>query len=176
MTESTDVKTTREVIEVTEAIAESAKLSLKEIVTSMDFLAEVNVAGFEKNTIYLTIEGDSDAGLLIGKAGGTMKALQQIMTSIMSKKHEGRIYVKVDVNGYWKKREDEIIASALDAAKVAGEEEISVMLEPMNAEERRIIHLSLEDQPNVFSYSEGVGAIKQVVVAHTKFQEERDDN
>jgi len=170
--ERTEIK---EAIEVSEAIADNARLILKEIITTMGFLAEVELDKYEKNTIYLTISGEDQPGLLIGKAGNTMKSLQQIVSAILSKKHQSKIYVKIDINDYWKRREDEIISSALDAAKVAEEEEISVMLEPMNAEERRIVHLSVQDKESVFSYSEGDGPIKQVVVAHAKFKDEAED-
>jgi len=175
---TTETREVREKIEVTEAMADNARLILKEIVTTMGFIAEVEMESFEDNTVYLSISSEDQPGLLIGKAGNTMKSLQQIVSSIMSKKHQNRIYVKIDINQYWKRREDEIIASALDAAKVAEEEEISVMLEPMNAEERRIVHLSVQDKEDVFSYSEGDGPIKQVVIAHSKLKDEAetDDN
>jgi spoIIIJ-associated protein len=160
-------------LELTDAIVENAKLTLKEIITSMGFICDISVKSYEKNTIYLVISGQDDPGLLIGKNGSTMKALQTILSTILSKKLQNKVYIKIDVNDYWKRREDEIVAAALDAAKVASEEEISVMLEPMNAEERRVVHLAIEKNELVFSYSEGVGPIKQVVVAHKKFQSER---
>jgi len=169
-----DVTQERVIFEVTEAVAESAKLSLKEIITAMGFLADVTLEKFERNTIYLSLNGDDDTGLLIGKSGQTMKSLQFIVSTIISKNNQNKIYVKLDINEYWKRHEEEIIASALDAAKVASEEKISVMLEPMNAEERRVVHLAVEAQEDVFTYSEGPGPLKQVVVAHISLQDERD--
>jgi len=114
-------------------------------------------------SLFLLVEG-KDAGVLIGKKGETIEALETLLRVIMSKKGFANVGVQVDVSGYREKREEALKGLAERSARKVIKEKRRLKLEPMNARERRIIHTSLKDHPQVTTYSVGEGRGRRVVV------------
>jgi spoIIIJ-associated protein len=109
------------------------------------------------------IEGD-DSGLLIGRRGETLRALQFLVRFIVSRQLGDRVSLMVDVEGYQERRYASLANMAQRVARrVAGTGQ-SISLEPMPPNERRAIHVALADHPAVTTESTGMGDSRQVVV------------
>ena len=109
------------------------------------------------------IEGD-DSGLLIGRRGETLRALQFLVRFIVSRQLGDRVSLMVDVEGYQERRYASLANMAQRVARrVAGTGQ-SISLEPMPPNERRAVHVALADHPAVTTESTGMGDSRQVVV------------
>ena len=109
------------------------------------------------------IDGE-DAGLLIGRRGETLRALQFMVNSLVSRRMDERVNILVDVAGYQQRRHDFLTTLAAKIAKTVGSSGRSISLEPMPPNERRIVHLALADYGGVTTSSTGVGEGRKVVV------------
>ena len=116
------------------------------------------------------VEGD-DAGLLIGRRGETLRALQFIVRLLVSRRLESRVNLMVDVEGYQQRRYKSLTNLALRVGERVATTGRSITLEPMPANERRIVHVALADHARVTTESLGIGDSRQVSV-HLKGQEE----
>ncbi|MCX7642249.1 MAG: protein jag [Armatimonadetes bacterium] len=114
--------------------------------------------------IYINMEG-SDAGLIIGKRGDTLNALQLIVQSAVAKRFPQSIRVVLDASKYRERRRAAIIQLALNAAEKARSQKRLVRLRNLTAAERRIVHMTLQSDPTVFTLSEGEGDNRVVIVA-----------
>lgn len=115
------------------------------------------------NPIVLDITGEN-LGILIGRRGETLLALQYITRLIVNRRLHQWAEIIVDVEGYKKRRESSLTQLALrmaDRATLLGQ---AVSLEPMPAHERRIIHLALRDHEKVTTESVGEGDLRKVVI------------
>lgn len=109
------------------------------------------------------IRGD-DLGLLIGRRGETLAALQFISNLILHKRLRRRVRVVVDVAGYRLRREQSLRSMAERMAERARRTQQPVTLEPMPPNERRIIHMALADDPYVTTQSIGEEGERRVVI------------
>ena len=109
------------------------------------------------------IEGD-DSGLLIGRRGETLRALQFLVKLIVGRTLETRVNLMVDVEGYQARRYEALTHLAHRVAERVASTGRSIVLEPMPPDERRIVHLALVDHPRVATESMGAGTSRQVVV------------
>ena len=109
------------------------------------------------------IEGD-DAGLLIGRRGDTLKALQFLVKYLVSQKLNANVNMLVDVEGYQDRRYQSLMSMARRAAQRVTDSGRPITLEPMPPNERRIVHMALADHPRVTTESTGSGSSRQVVV------------
>ena len=109
------------------------------------------------------IEGD-DAGLLIGRRGDTLKALQFLVKYLVSQKLNANVNMLVDVEGYQDRRYQSLMSMARRVAQRVTDSGRPITLEPMPPNERRIVHMALADHPRVTTESTGSGSSRQVVV------------
>lgn len=109
------------------------------------------------------IEGD-DAGLLIGRRGDTLKALQFLVKYLVSQKLDGNVNMLVDVEGYQDRRYQSLMNMARRVAQRVVDSGRPITLEPMPPNERRIVHMALADHHRVTTESTGSGSSRQVVV------------
>ena len=109
------------------------------------------------------IEGD-DSGLLIGRRGETLRALQFLVKFIVSRQLEDRVNLMIDVEGYQERRYNSLASLAQRVAQRVANTGTSIALEPMPPNERRAVHVALADHPTVTTESTGVGQDRQVVV------------
>ena len=109
------------------------------------------------------IEGE-DAGLLIGRRGETLKAFQFIVRYLASRRLGSRVNLMLDVEGYQARRYKSVVNMAERVAQRVVDSGHSITLEPMPANERRVVHMALTDHPMVATESMGSGDSRQVVV------------
>ena len=109
-----------------------------------------------------------DAGLLIGRRGDTLDAIQYLTGYAVNRDRETRLRVSVDAGDYRRKREDALRQLARKMAAKAVKYHRNFTLEPMNAYERHIIHAALQDYPEVTTFSTGTEPHRRIVVAYAK--------
>lgn len=109
------------------------------------------------------IEGD-DSGLLIGRRGETLRALQFIVKFIASRKLETRANLMIDVEGYQERRDQALVNLAERVAQRVVSSRRSITLEPMPPSERRVVHMALANHSSVETESVGTGDGRQVSV------------
>ena len=117
----------------------------------------------DDDELILDITG-GDLAVLIGRHGRTLDALQMVVSSLMSSTLRFHYPVVVDVEGYKKRRKEKLRGIALSAASRAKRQHSKVSLPPMNAYERRLVHLALVDDDEVTTHSEGEDPSRHVVV------------
>ena len=115
------------------------------------------------DTVVLAIRGD-DLGILIGRRGQTLACIQYILRLMVANRLKTFAPVVVDVNDYRQRRLKALQAMAMLTAEQVKEKEMPCALEPMSAFERRIIHMTLTDHPDVTTQSVGLGDARKVVV------------
>ncbi|MCD8383300.1 MAG: Jag N-terminal domain-containing protein [Clostridiales bacterium] len=127
------------------------------------------VVRINEDGIYeVNLEGE-DLGALIGRRGETLDAIQQLTNYAMNHGQNHRIRVHVDCENYRAKREESLQRLARKTAGKAVKYRRNMMLEPMNAYERHVIHAELQDyHPNISTYSTGTEPNRRIVVAYNK--------
>jgi spoIIIJ-associated protein len=111
----------------------------------------------------LNIQGD-DLGVLIGRRGQALSSLQYMVKLIIAEKFKLWAQITVDIEGYKKRRYEALKNLALRVADQVKNSKRSMNLEPMPADERRIIHLALADNPDVSTHSIDYGERRKVVI------------
>lgn len=115
----------------------------------------------------LDIDGE-DLGILIGRGGQTLASLQYLLNLIVSKQTNRRVAFGIDVDGYRRRREEALVSLARrTAARVKGTGR-SVTLEPMPPNERRIVHITLAEDPSVMTVSIGEGDARKVAITPSR--------
>jgi len=117
----------------------------------------------EPPSLILNITGD-DLGVLIGRRGETLQALQFITRLMVNRRWHSLANIIVDVEGYKMRRERSLQQLAQRMAEKVSRDGRTVSLEPMPAYERRIVHLALRDHPTVTTYSVGDGDARKVTI------------
>ena len=145
---------------------ENAKSFLLNVTKAMGLLVTIDLQSGEEQTV-LNLRGD-DLGLLIGKHGQTLDALQYLTNLSSHREGRDRLRIIVDIEDYRRRRADTLEQLALrlaDRVKRSGER---VVLEPMNPHERKIIHMSLQEDVRIETFSEGDDPFRRVVIALKK--------
>ena len=141
---------------------------LEEVVGLMGL--EVGVESSENaDLVSADITGD-DLGILIGRHGQTLDALQYLSAIVVNRGRRNRRQVSVDAEGYRRRREGSLKALADRTAQKVARGGAEVTLQPMTAPERKIIHLHLKDHPRVQTASEGQEPYRAVVVSPRRSQ------
>ena len=113
--------------------------------------------------VSLTIAGDR-SGLLIGRKGKTLDALQYVVTKIVNKALDKKIHLVIDSENYRKRRTDSITQLALRMGEKAKRIKKPVMTNPLNPHDRRLVHLALKEDNDLETRSRGEGLLKKVVI------------
>lgn len=137
---------------------------LETLIDKMGFPGKVSVNFREDKKLGLTIESQH-SGILIGKKGKNLDALQLLVNVFCGKLHEGRRVI-VDAENYRSRHEESIIRLADRTAAQVRKTKRSRLLEPMNPFERRLVHTALNDMNDVETRSEGEGLYKQVRIIY----------
>ncbi len=135
---------------------------IKEILKRLNVKGRIKISKEEGN-IKISIEGDN-LGELIGPAGRTLSSLEYIIRLYASKMQITDI-ITVDIDHYREGRERYLEELAKKVASKVKKEKKEYKLKPMTPKERRIIHLTLQDDPDVITYSEGEDPERYVVIA-----------
>jgi spoIIIJ-associated protein len=144
--------------------AERVRELVEGVLDELDLDGEVDLDEDEER-IVATVEGDDDYGLLIGKRGQTIDALQLLCYQAAFLGSRDRKRVIVDAAGYRDRRRETLAARADRVAEQALSGEHNVTMDPMSAQERRVVHEHLKERAGVETYSEGDEPNRCVVVA-----------
>jgi spoIIIJ-associated protein len=145
-----------------EGDVEFARRTLEEILALIPLEATV-AASRGEGRITLMVQGDR-SGLLIGRKGKTLDALQFLVNKIISKALDKKIDVVIDSENYRRRKEDSLTQLALKMGDKAKRIKKPVTTNPMNPHDRRLIHLALKDDPQLETRSRGEGLLKRVVI------------
>ena len=150
--------------ELPEDPADRVEAIIDRILDELDLDADVEVTERDEE-IVAEIEGEDDLGLLIGRRGQTIDAIQLICYRAAYRGRQDRKRVTVDAAGYRKRRAEVLERQAEEAAARADSTGRPVELEPMSANERRVVHNHLAERSSIETYSEGDEPERFVVVA-----------
>ena len=151
-----------EPVEETNGVA-IAKDALENILTLIPMEGTTVSAAQNDGTIALNIEGDT-SGLLIGRKGRTLDALQFIVNKIVNKALEKRTHVVVDSENYRQRRQDSLIQMALRMGEKAKNIRKPVVTNLLNPHDRRIVHMALRDDESLDTKSRGEGILKKILI------------
>ncbi|MBQ9608343.1 MAG: protein jag [Lachnospiraceae bacterium] len=147
-----------------ESFVDDIKDYLDNLFKAMDIETKVNIDyDVETSLMNIDLEGP-DMGILIGKRGQTLDALQYLISLFVNKKSDSYIRVKLDTENYRARRKDTLENLARNIAFKVKRSRKSFTLEPMNPYERRIIHSTLQNDKYVATRSEGEEPYRKVVV------------
>lgn len=142
---------------------------LDNLFQAMDIQAEIKLDYDEsENMISIDLEGP-EMGILIGKRGQTLDALQYLISLAINKKSDSYIRVKLDTENYRARRKETLENLAKNIAFKVKRTKRSFALEPMNPYERRIIHSTLQNDKYVATRSEGDEPYRKVIVYLKKY-------
>jgi len=144
-------------------IGEHVAQLLAEITKHMGVDATAKVVEEDETQAVIDIEGE-ELGLLIGKHGNTLAALQHLVGLMANKGQETRKRVILDAEGYRQRREESLRHLALSCARKARQSGQPITIEPLLPHERRIVHTALVDDPGVTTHSVGEDPTRRVVI------------
>lgn len=149
--------------------AGTARQVLCDVLHNMGIQATVDVTGSGDDGVPITlnIEGD-DLGVLIGRRGQALSSLQYLVRLIVAEKLKKWISVNVDVDWYKKRHYESLAKLALRLSEQVARRRRPITMEPMPPDERRIVHITLADNPDVMTQSTGEGDGRRVVIQSRK--------
>ncbi len=138
---------------------------LSQVFDAMDLTVEIIITSDEEeeNVYNVDMKGD-DMGVLIGKRGQTLDALQYLTNLVVNKRLDTYVKVKLDTEDYRRRRKETLENLAKNVAYKVKRTRKPVELEPMNPYERRVIHFALQNDRYVTTHSEGEGPERHVVI------------
>ncbi|MGI6413431.1 MAG: RNA-binding cell elongation regulator Jag/EloR [Syntrophomonadaceae bacterium] len=154
-------------VSIREKPEEEAKKVVEEILSRMKIDYQINQVEWEPGKVRINIIG-KDMGLLIGRKGETLNAVQYLSGLIINRQREEKIRIVLDVEDYRKKKEEALEALALKLSDKVKKTKKNIVLRPMSSQERRIIHTILQTDPQVTTYSMGDEPNRKVVISLKK--------
>lgn len=150
--------------EQVDAVADVAVGVLREILACFGE-SGCSIDEFEGDEGELILDvNNGDLAILIGRHGVTLDALQVVFSSLVNKRLGFHYPVAVDIEGYKSRRREKVQSLARSAAARARKDGKAVRMAPMNAYERRLVHLALRGDDSVVTHSEGVDPARCVVI------------
>lgn len=158
--------------EDTIALEATAKDVVRELLSLMDVPADVmavdnpsvmELSSDDPPTVFVDING-RDLGMLIGRRGENLSQLQYMANLLMNRQSDRWVRIILDIEGYRTRREESLIGLAERVARQVARNRRPIALEPMPANERRIVHMTLKAQGGVTTSSSGEGALRRVTV------------
>ncbi|MCK5862470.1 MAG: Jag N-terminal domain-containing protein [Candidatus Hydrogenedentes bacterium] len=155
-----------EIETITDEQGKEAAAMLSETLELMELNGDVSFTRSEDGSARLTIESEDDGGILIGKRGVTLHAIQYLVNRMIAQNEaaDNTERAIVDVGGYVDRRYNTLADMAKNMARRAKDSGRNVRLKPLSPQERRIIHLTLEPDPAVRTYSLGDSLFRSIVI------------
>ena len=150
-----------------------AKEALENILALIPMEGITVTGKLEDGSVNLNIDGDK-TGLLIGRKGKTLDALQFIVNKIVNKSLEKRSRVIIDSENYRRRRQEFLVQMALKMGDKAKKIKRPVATNLLNPHDRRIVHLALRDDDELGTKGKGEGILKKVVIIPRKYGSSRD--
>jgi len=159
---------TRVRVTVAETVATRARTLVERILGAMGISAAVAVTSEDEESVSLEVSGADDLGVIIGKHGQALAALQHLVGLIANRHQAERKRVVIDAEGYRGRREKALRNLALGSARKAKQSGGEVTIAALPAHERRIVHIALRDDPEVSTRSVGEEPHRKVIVSPTR--------
>ena len=147
-------------------IGERAKTVLEGILNHMGITAPVSIEETE-DSILLNIKGDG-GGLIIGRRGQNLDAIQYIVNKASNRSGDGRKMIVIDTETYRKRREESLVTLAEKLGEKVKKTRKAVTVSHMNAHDRRIIHMALQHDASLTTKSRGEGEYRKIVIIPAK--------
>lgn len=144
-------------------LLETAREAASTIVNSILGETPVEVTILD-NRVDVHVDCGDDSGLLIGREGQTLAALQYITSRIVSRRMEAPVRVQFDVGDYRERQDDRLRELALALAERVRATGRPCSTRPMSSYHRRLVHMALQDSPDVQTRSSGDGPLKRVII------------
>ena len=161
------VKEKQELAKVEDQTIKAVEEFVQDTLKAMNMDVEITSSIDEDGALCVDMKGEH-MGILIGKRGQTLDALQYLANRVANKHQDGYVRVKLDTENYRARREETLKHLAKNIAHKVKRNRRPVALEPMNPYERRIIHSALQSDPYVTTHSEGEEPYRKVVVTLKK--------
>jgi len=146
--------------------ANTAKKTLSDLLRLLEIEASIELQE-DSERILLNIKGDG-SGLLIGRKGQTLDALEYLVNKIVHKGAEDKKRIVVDTENYRSRREESLVNLAQRLAEKAKRMGRPVTISPMSAHDRRIIHLALQEDKALHTWSTGTGLYRKIIISPEK--------
>ena len=156
-------KPARVKVTVKEGVESRAVNLLDSIVKAMNLDVQMDVKE-KKDIVNIDLKG-SELGILIGRRGETLDALQFLVNLSANKNQPNRKRIIIDIEGYRNRRSETLHKLAIKLANKAKQRGRSVVLEPMSSQERRIIHTALHGREDIYTFSEGDDPYRKIIIA-----------
>ena len=144
---------------------------LKELLQAMDISSQITMTEEDKSTLAINLEGE-EMGVLIGKRGQTLDAIQYLTSLVVNKDSDHYIRIKMDTEDYRNRRRKTLEALANNLAMKVKKTGKKFTLEPMSSNERRIVHSTLQKYKFIETYSEGEEPFRRVIIVPKKRETE----
>ena len=152
------------------SVEERIEIFIKGLMEHMGSDAVPHAWKAENDTYQVDLVGEN-LGMLIGRRGETLDAIQHLTNYTINRDSNKRSRINVDAENYRLKREDSLRRLAMKVAGKVVKYRRNITLEPMNAYERHVIHATLQDVPDVTTYSTGTEPNRRVVVSYSKYSQ-----
>lgn len=146
-----------------EKIINNAEEFLNKLLKQMNIECTINSEIINNNRISINLEG-KNMGIIIGKRGETLDAIQYLVNIVANKERKEYIKIMLDTENYRSRREETLKKLAYKLSKKVQKSRKPIILEPMNPYDRRIIHSALQDSKFVKTHSEGKEPFRKVVI------------
>ncbi len=147
-----------------EEVGERAADALQELLDLMEVECDVAASWDEKEGRFVIEVSGPDSGIVIGRQGQTLDALEFVLNRILEKRNPGMQRVMVDAEGYRGRREEKLRDLAIEQATRVRQTRRPISLDPMSPRDRRTVHMAIEELSEVTTYSEGEGRDRHVVI------------
>ena len=147
-------------------VGERAKAVLEGILAHMGIAAPVSVEETDES-ILLNIKGDG-GGMIIGRRGQNLDAIQYIVNKAANRSRDGRKMIIIDTEAYRKRREESLVTLAGKLGEKVKKTKKAVTVSHMNAHDRRIIHMALQNDASLTTRSRGEGEYRKIVILPAK--------
>jgi len=141
----------------------AAENFLRELFVAMGMIVNITTRVKDRQ-LFIDLSGD-EMGIIIGKRGQTLDALQYLVSLVVNKGNAPYMSIFLDTENYRQRRKETLENLAFHLAKKVKQTRKNIVLEPMNSYERRIIHSSLQNDRYVTTHSEGEEPYRKVVIA-----------
>ena len=152
------------------SVEERIEVFIKGLLEHMGSDAVPHAWKAENDTYQVDLVGEN-LGMLIGRRGETLDVIQHLTNYTINRDSNKRSRINVDAENYRLKREDSLRRLAMKVAGKVVKYRRNITLEPMNAYERHVIHATLQDVPDVTTYSTGTEPNRRVVVSYSKYSQ-----
>ncbi len=152
----------QEIVDVTKESIELGQEAIQKMINLITDDANVSYET-DRDRLLLKVTG-GNSGILIGRKGQTLEAMQFLADKIVNRKSEARVRVKVDIEGYMEARKTNLIQLAHKMADKAKKTGRPATINQMSGQDRRIIHLALKEDPRVRTQSKGDGYYRRLII------------